>query len=109
MDQRDVLIQLVSEMFLHLFGKEMVDMDLLQRSQVDEVGNYCWESQNPHLMLFMLKFLSKEFRHEECVYLGRELLNLEELTGEDLEECLRIYRRSYLKVSEDVQTSGNVY
>lgn len=47
-DQQDMLTEIVPEMFLRLFGKEM-----LERSQLEKAGNYCWKSRNLHLMLFI--------------------------------------------------------
>lgn len=107
-DGQDLFDKVIPEMLLELFGTSQLDIEQLSPDQLDSVGNYCWTSSNPQLKLFMLRFVYSRNMYEAVVLLGRELINSKSLSGDDLEECKSIFRKSLFQVHPFIRSSGKV-
>lgn len=97
-----------NNMLDYCFGSTQIDLDSISQVEIDEMGDYCWHSNNIQLKIFMLKYCQLHQMHNEGYLLAKKLLQRErkEMTNEEIEECITL--KKSLKVDNSIRFGGKI-
>ncbi|KAI8647317.1 hypothetical protein BD408DRAFT_439475 [Parasitella parasitica] len=92
-----------AEMIDHCFGSNNVDLDSISQAEIDAMGNYCWNTSNIQLKMFMLKYCQLHQMRKEGFLLAKDLMqkNKKSMTSDEIEECVALKRS--LKVDSSIK------
>lgn len=97
-----------NNMLDYCFGSTEIDLDSISQVEIDEMGDYCWHSNNIQLKIFMLKYCQLHQMHNEGYLLAKKLLQRERkgMTNEEIKECITL--KKSLKVDNSIRFGGKI-
>lgn len=97
-----------NNMLDYCFGSTQIDLDSISQVEIDEMGDYCWHSNNIQLKIFMLKYCQLHQMHNEGYLLAKKLLQRERkgMTNEEIKECITL--KKSLKVDNSIKFGGKI-
>ena len=97
-----------NNMLDYCFGATQINLNSISQVEIDEMGDYCWHSNNIQLKIFMLKYCQLHQMHNEGYLLAKKLLQRERksMTNEEIKECVAL--KKSLKVDSSIKFGGKI-
>jgi hypothetical protein len=91
------------------FETSEIDLDTLSSAKQDQMGQYCWKSNDHELKLFMMRYCHDHGMNQAVVMLGRSLLSREErsyMSTNEAKECKSILKHHLFTVHPSLREGG---
>lgn len=94
------------------FKTSEIDMGALSSEKQDQMGHYCWQSNDHQFRLFMMRYCHDHGMSEALVMLGRSLLYESEkgdMSAKEVNESKSLLKHHLFKVHPSVRSGGTCY